>query len=162
MCSCKSLVPPACSRMGSDAKSKQVHHHKNLLMVVTPLQGCCRCHCLHLTQPLGTGQPHILASSYFLPLQSDFLDFLNFSLVVWLVPLDPRQFFLAAAPCFHHNFDLVAIGIYHLCISSMPLSSMPFFPSGPCKLRESCSSTEFRVKSNTNFNIDLYHILTTI
>ena len=102
MSSCKFLVHLVRSRVGTGTQSEQVRHCENLLVDSAPLRGICRC--LHLTQLLETWQPHILTASYLLPLQGAFLDF---SLVVRLVHLDPRRFFLAAAPCFHHNFDLV-------------------------------------------------------
>ena len=108
-CLCKFLVSPACSQISTGAQGKQIHHHENLLADKTPLRGfCCCCrhrrHSLRLTQLLETRSPSILA----LLLQGAFLEF---SVDVWLVHQDPRQFFLAAVPCFRHNFDLVARGM---------------------------------------------------
>nr|KAF6466016.1 hypothetical protein HJG63_011349 [Rousettus aegyptiacus] len=108
MSPCKPLVPTAHSRTGTGDQSEQVHPRENPLTDSAPLSGICCCHSLCLIQPLEPEQLHILTQSYLLPLQGAFLDF---PVVIWLVHLDPRQFFFAAAPCFHHNFDLVARGM---------------------------------------------------
>ena len=71
---CKSLVPPACSQIGTGAQSDHVRRHKNLLVDSAPLRDVCCCYSLHLTQPLETGQPRIFALSYLLPLQGALLD----------------------------------------------------------------------------------------
>ena len=96
------------SQISTGAQSKQIRHRVNLLEDRAPLRGFCCCYCFRLTQLLKTGQPHVLTPFYLLPLQDDFL---YFSLFVCLVHLDPRRFFLAAAACFRHNFDLVTRGM---------------------------------------------------
>nr|KAF6495852.1 hypothetical protein HJG63_010187 [Rousettus aegyptiacus] len=87
MSPCQSLVPPVYSLIGTGAQSEQVHYHENPLADMAPLRGICHCHChrLCLTQPLETEQPHVLAPSYILLLQSDFLDFfLVYGLFIWI------------------------------------------------------------------------------
>ena len=83
------LVPPVRSPTGTDVQSEWVHRRKNPVVVTAPLRGvcCCQCRSLSFTQPLGTGQPHVLTTSFFLLLHGAFLDF---SVVVWLVPLGLR------------------------------------------------------------------------
>ena len=83
----KSLVPPAHSQIGTGAQNEQVCHHHNPLVEAAPLRVVCHCYSLRPTQQLETQQPRVLAPSYLLPMQGDFLDF---SLIVWLIHLDPR------------------------------------------------------------------------
>ena len=98
---------PLHSQMGTGAQSKQVRHCENLLTDVAPLRGVCRCRGLCPTQPQDRAAPRprpVLPSV----LAGRFLGLLP---SVWLVHRDPRRLFLAPAPCFHHNFDLVARGM---------------------------------------------------